>query len=737
MKSPAPIHTFPVAGILFTLSLLLLALSAAAGEAADNTTPRQAEIARAIAPSIVQVAYTLRFDESDPPVSRGWNERCPNCGSYHSDRVESLLQEERPAERPGFILSPDRILTGHLLVHPRFIEKIEVRHGDRTVTARPASYAVEQRALILELSEPLEEARPLEFKPTDNGDLYLVTAQESRGRWVTSVRPIPGSVFVRADGSGGIAAAANSVIVDASGRPVGATMAEELPADDTWKGSPEAWELVSAADMDRKLERLASRTRAQLPRVSLRFRSPREEPSDRYAMARAYSGLGRDDENATEREAVAILLDEGIMLILAELSPSTTGRLERIRVHLPNRDAPADAQFVASLHAYGALLARLDEPVSGIGLSEDSADLAPGRLLLASEIHVSGDQRRAHHETARIADLRKGYRGNLLPDLAGSSENMFLFTPDGELAAFPLEIRRRSVGDGQRRRSAERIVAPAGMLKALLDDLDAHIDPANTPVDPDEEGRLAWVGLEIQPLDSGLARDLNVAAQTENGRTGALVSHVYPGSPAAEAGVEPGDVLLSVTADGLPHPQAVRLDDDSRYSEPFPWDQLDEIPDQYYSYLPLPWTSAANPFNRFLTELGFGSEVTVNAVRDSESIRHTLVLQRGPAHYEAASQHRSDSLGLTVRELTFETRRYFQKTEDDPGLIVARIEPGTDASSSGLKPYELITHINGDPVFTAEQFEDGASVEPELRLSVQRMHQGRIVLLQNASAPDS
>jgi hypothetical protein len=295
-------------------------------------------------------------------------------------------------------------------------------------------------------------------------------------------------------------------------------------------------------------------------------------------------------------------------------------------------------------------------------------------------------------------------------------------------------MRERVAGPERRWRSSERTLTPVHLLATALADLDTHADRANVPVDADEEGRLAWIGVELQPLDAGLARAYHVAGRTENGRTGALVTHVYSGSPADEADIRSGDVLLLVRVDDLPRPFPVHIQDES-HQEPFPWEQIDQVHDEYYQFLPKPWASAENSFTRFLTDLGFDRQVEIEGMRNGELMPYTLNIVQGPHHYEAAPEFRSEELGVTVRELTYETRRFYQLEDDQPGLIVARIEPGSSASTAGLKPFELITHIDDEPVFTVDLLEALVASGGDLRLSVQRMHQSRIVVMRRATAP--
>ena len=90
---------------------------------------------------------------------------------------------------------------------------------------------------------------------------------------------------------------------------------------------------------------------------------------------------------------------------------------------------------------------------------------------------------------------------------------------------------------------------------------------------------------------------------------------------------------------------------------------------------------------------------------------------------------KSKAVGVTVREMTYEVRRYFQKKPDDPGVIVSAVEPGSKAGVGGVRPYEIVTHVNGKPVKGVKDFEKLVKEQAELRLAVLRMTKGRLVKL--------
>jgi serine protease Do len=108
---------------------------------------------------------------------------------------------------------------------------------------------------------------------------------------------------------------------------------------------------------------------------------------------------------------------------------------------------------------------------------------------------------------------------------------------------------------------------------------------------------------------------------------------------------------------------------------------------------------------------------------------HEFTVTPSPAHYQSANKFKSDALGLTVKDLTYEVRHYLQRAEDQPGVVVSKLEPGGKASIAGIKPYELVTHVNDQPVSSVADFERLTAVGGDLRLSIKRMSQGRIVTL--------
>jgi serine protease Do len=281
-------------------------------------------------------------------------------------------------------------------------------------------------------------------------------------------------------------------------------------------------------------------------------------------------------------------------------------------------------------------------------------------------------------------------------------------------------------------------MVPVSLVSGVLGDSGGSIDSENRPLSEDEENRLAWLGVEMQGMDPDLARASDVMDETNGGMSGGIVTYLYPNSPAASAGLQDGDIILRLHVEGQPKPLEVSVDDPAGFGmmEQF-WANLDRVPEEYFDRLPRPWGNAENALTRALTDLGFGTPFVADIWRDGKLVKVPMTVTQGPAHYDAAARWKSESLGLTVRDLTYEVRRYFQMKDDEPGVIISKLEAGSKAAVAGLKPFETIRTINDQPVTSVKDFERLASGGGELKLAVKRMTQGRTVKIKTDAKPDA
>ena len=720
-----------------TVATVMLFAASAHGEEPEALDPaQQLALIEAVSPNLVRVEYTLRFDKGEEPSGAEVSYTCPNCGRPHYTRGgEQFIREERPFETPGFLIGPTTIIAPDVPIHDRFVESINVRYGEQLVAAKRAGYARRQNAVYLELAGPLADAKVLTFAADADEPYLTVTYTQGNGTWTTAVQPLAASVSVSPGGRQFIAVPAHCLIVDTSGQMVGMSMTGELPTDDSWKVSALQWPRLADDERTARLEQLEQLTDRNLLRVTLNFRSPKKG-----GPQHDFNPMGSDDATATEMHTVGVLIGEQRVLVLGQLDAKTTARLERIRVFAPDGNEH-QATFVATLADYGALVGQLTEPMAGpVGLAGGDILDYRNQLLLTAEIRVAGEQRIPYFGHGRISSYEIGWKRNVYPGASGRAEDKFLFDLDGQLVALPIS-RRAKVATKERWDTDSPQLTAVQQLAGVLGNLDEHIEASIVPLSEEEENRVAWMGVVLQDLDRELARANNVSEQTQDGELGALVTFVYPDSPAAQAGIEPGAILLRIHAEGQPKPIDVNLDDDGyRFFESFPWDRLDEIPEQYFDQVPSPWPPAENAFTRKLTDLGFGTKYAAEFFIDGQIVNKDFVVTQSPRHFDSAPRHKSEILGMTVRDLTFEVRRHLLMKPDDPGVVISKIEPGEKAAIAGIKPYEIITHVDGQPVVDGDTFEKLIEGKTKLRLSVKRMTRGRqvqIKLDQPAAKPDA
>jgi hypothetical protein len=634
-------------------------------------------------------------------------------------------------------------VTGDMAIHPRFIKRVAVRFKDQLVEAEPAAYLESGDTVLLQLDEPIDGGEVLSFDANASSPYYAVSHSLVDGCWHTSVEAVGGSVVVREAGQPYIAALPNTLIIDASARAVGWCIGGELPVDGSWKGSPLDRATVASSEIESMLARIGAISDRILPRVTIKFRSPRSDTDG--GMGGYYYDYygGGSDESITEWNGTGVLVGDQVVMVLGKFKAKQTARLERIRV-FPASGESVDASFVGSLRDHGCLLARLDEPLGDAAefAAESILDVR-NDLLMQVEVSVHGENRSRYCKHARIASYSLGWERNVYPAAAAAISRggyydwgesvtlVFLFTTDGRLLAVPL-ARRQKVTVQDEWSDSGPILVPVTQLTPILEHPEPHIDPDNRPLSEEEENRLAWLGVELQAMSPDLARVNDISHLTRGGSTGALVTYIYDGSPARAAGIELGDVLLRVHVEGHPKPLDIELMQSPwDFGGQFPWEQLDQVPPEYFDQIPMPWGSADNTLNRSLTELGFGTPCTAEIFRNGETQLVDFVVTQGPPHYEAAKRFKSEPLGITVRDLTYEVRRYFQIPEGDPGVIISKVEPGEKAAIAGLRPFEIVISVDDVPIESPDAFEEAVSERGEHRLFVKRMTEGRTVKLES------
>jgi serine protease Do len=176
-----------------------------------------------------------------------------------------------------------------------------------------------------------------------------------------------------------------------------------------------------------------------------------------------------------------------------------------------------------------------------------------------------------------------------------------------------------------------------------------------------ERGRL---GVGVQEVNASLARSFGLDRPR-----GALVAQVEPGSPAQEAGLKPGDVILGF--DGKPIDTSSQLPPLVAQMKPGAKARLDV------------WRA------------GKQSELTVAV---------GAMQQEKTAKAEQGAPLKGGKLGLAVRPLTPQER---SEAGISQGLVVEQV--GGPAARAGIQPGDVITAVNGTPVKTPQELRAAAA----------------------------
>jgi len=680
----------------------------------------------------VLVAYRLRAGEPGEPNLQISGERCPNCGGYHGDSLDMYAKTQRSHFAPGYFVAPEWVVTEDLFLPAAQIAGVTV--GDRPATIERRF--PDRKAMLLRVAgAPHAPLKMAAGKPA-----YAASANPQamiRNRLLAPARAEPPS-GAPARLVPGAVVASPALLLDARLRPVGFS----------FDGSGEPFvpqDAVSVApDADLAAPAVAAAARFIVP-VTLAFRSPKkaragDDDFSRYVRYR-FRASDEADNDATVRHTFAFRATSSRLLVYAP--PSCLARLETITAYL----SPSNAVRATFAHAYRQVeLFAADLPAAQASpLPAIVPGAAARRAAVAVVVAPEGRGRLDIHAlpvflTAptpawRDYPVQEAIGASLVSHDRASESGVFIF-PLGDPAAAPLYapapvIRPANAigGGGYDSDDCETLLIPAAMLAAFAHAPASEVNPALKPLPSDKEDVSGWLGMDLHPLTRELAEARSMLGATDGGRFGAIVASVAKGSPAAVAGIQSGWVLHTLTPEGSVCPLSVWLEEnDSGGEERFPWDQLDEIPPQYFSRLPTPWPPAVTPFNAALGALGVGSTVTARFLLPDGSRRsNVLAIAEAPLSYVNAPAQVWKGAGVTLCALTQDVRDYLGLGPDAPGLVVCAVEPGGAAVTAGLRPYELVTHINGTPLRSTEELAALTARAGAYRLNVTRMTASRVV----------
>jgi serine protease Do len=252
------------------------------------------------------------------------------------------------------------------------------------------------------------------------------------------------------------------------------------------------------------------------------------------------------------------------------------------------------------------------------------------------------------------ASINFGNSGGPMFDLAGNviGINTALISPTGG-----------NIGIG--------FAIPAEQARPVIDALRRGVRPSR-----------GYIGVSLQALDDSIAQSMGIPKNR-----GELIRSVTPGGAAARAGIQQGDVVITVGGKEV-------------------------TPDQSLAYL--------------VSNLPIGSRVPIELIRGND--RRTVTVQIGerptdeelarlsgveeetpvtePAESEQTTSQKSarDSLGITIQPLTPEIARSLRLSDVNlRGVVVSAVNASSDAAAKGVQAGDVILSVNQRATRTPEE----------------------------------
>jgi serine protease Do len=174
-----------------------------------------------------------------------------------------------------------------------------------------------------------------------------------------------------------------------------------------------------------------------------------------------------------------------------------------------------------------------------------------------------------------------------------------------------------------------------------------------------------WLGIRAQDVSPQLAAALGLSRTSG---VMAVVTDVAENSPASEAGIRPGDVILEYNGKPLPKSQ--------------------DLPSLVAETLP-------------------GQKVTLKIFRDKSERIISARVGEIPEEREviAQSDGRESDIGLRVQKVTPELARRLGLATTK-GVMVVEVKAGSPADSAGIEPGDVIREVNQRPVNTVKDFDN-------------------------------
>lgn len=169
-----------------------------------------------------------------------------------------------------------------------------------------------------------------------------------------------------------------------------------------------------------------------------------------------------------------------------------------------------------------------------------------------------------------------------------------------------------------------------------------------------------WLGVQIQSISELAAQSLGIDKEQ-----GVLVSDVVANSPAEEAGVHIGDIILRIDGRSLNRPKDL---------------------------------------SKLVAQTQSGNTSVLNIMRKGELHTFNVTISAHPnnevrlAKASSQPQKSTGKLGVYLSDLTPRARKHFAIERNKRGVLVTDIEPNSPAAKAGIRSGDIISMVNQERV---------------------------------------